>query len=301
MKRSVKAALLVLGTAAMMSTGCVSTLAVRAMQPARVNFGAAKQLVIVQSEGRRSAREELITEIQNQARGGGHWVTTDRTEEGITLKAVGRNVQVAGAPTTQSADEVWMRIDVLEWSAYPDSRMEPIYERNKKTGEQVQVGEREVRFVRGKVLLAVTAANAQGRALLAETEYEADAEGSSEDDARIAAGKRAVAKFLYDITPVPVVRQVRLDEDDKGQEKILKLAKDGNLTAAIAEMRAYLQANPNNAIAQYNLAVFLDAAGDYDEALEMVNAALRNSTKDYYASMRGTVQKHIADAQALNQ
>lgn len=302
MKRGLKAALVVLSGAAMvMSTGCVSTLAVRAMQPARVNFGAAKQLVVIQSEGRRSAREELIAEVQKQARGGGHFTATDRSEEGITMKAAGRNVNLAGAAAPQGADEIWVRIDVLEWDANRDSREEPIFETDKKTGERVQVGTREVKFIKGKALIAVTASNAAGKALLAETEYESSAEGETEEEARVLAGKKAIAQFLGDITPLPVVRQVRLDEDDKGQEKILKIAKDGNINAAISEMRAYLAANPGNPSAQYNLAVFLDAAGSYGEALDMYNAALRGSTKDYYAAMKAECQKRNDDAMALSQ
>lgn len=301
MVRTVKSALL-LACAAVLSTGCHAALNVRAMQPAKYNFGAAKELHIVQSEGRRSAREELISHLIKTARSTNHWTVTDRTEEGIQLRAAGRTANITGAREPQSRDQVWARIDVLEWATEKDTRTQPA--KTDAKGEVVEPA-REVKILRGKALIAVTAATASGRAILAEKEFQGvwqvDLDRASEDEVRINAAREAIQKLLAEITPTPVVRAVRLDEDDKGQQHILKLAKDGNLGAAIAEMKAYLQQNPTSAAAHYNFGVFLDASGSYQEAVEAYNKALQNSTKDYYAEAKAGAQKRLDDELALGQ
>lgn len=301
MMRTVKSALL-LACAAVLSTGCHAALNVKAMQPAKYNFGAAKQLQVVQSEGRRSAREELIAALQKQGRSTGHWQVEDRTEEGIMMRAAGRTANVTGAKEPQSKDQVWVRIDVLEWATEKDTRTQPA--KTDAKGNVVEP-EREIKTLKGKALISVTASTASGKAILAEKEYqgviERDRDGASEDEVRISAGREAIQRFLAEITPTPVVRAVRLDEDDKAQEQILKLAKDGNLGAAIAEMKAYVQNNPNNPAALYNLAVFLDASGSYLEAVDTYAKALQNSTKDYYAEAKAGAQKRLDDELALSQ
>lgn len=88
---------------------------------------------------------------------------------------------------------------------------------------------------------------------------------------------------------------------EQGQESIFKLAKDGQINAATAEAQRYLQANPNNAAAQYNLAVLLDASGNYQDALDLLNQAIRNAPKDYDGDMKQTVTKHLADAEAMSE
>src|SRR5204863_313279 len=103
--------------------GCAPTLKVNVLQPAPVNLGAAKKLSVVQSEGRRSAREFVIEELLRGARSGGYFQAADRTEEGISVKVAGRSVQVGGGRGPgQAPDEIGLRIDVLDWSAHQENR-----------------------------------------------------------------------------------------------------------------------------------------------------------------------------------
>jgi hypothetical protein len=164
------------------ATGCGTHLQIRTLQPAQSNFGAARRLSIAQTEGRRSAREAVIAEVQKQARRAGYYQLADRTEEGITMKVAGRSVEVTGAKQPQAADEVFVRIDILEWQASKDTRM--------VTEDGV---EKEIKFIKGKVLLGVTAATAKGRAILAEKEFQAESEGRSDDDAINAAAASRLA------------------------------------------------------------------------------------------------------------
>lgn len=283
----------VVGFALAFGTGCAAKLQIRSTEPAKVNLGAANRISVVQSEGRRSAKEEVIAELISQARSGGHFTAADRTEEGLMVKVAGRNAEIVGATEAQAQDEVLLRVDVLEYTTQKDTKTVT------KTDRQGRKYDEKVDVLKGKVLLAVTAVTATGRAVLAETEYEADVEGKDETSAKAGAVKQAVAMMLADITPKPVTRAVKLDEDDKNQKTIIKVARDGNIAQAIAETRQYLEQNPNNPAAHYNLAVYLDASGQYEEAIEHYNHALAGSTKKFYADAKAACAKRLADQQAL--
>ncbi len=291
----------------LVATGCGPTLLqVHVMEPGEVNFGASRRLSIVETSGRRSAREQLITEIQSQARTAGHWQVTDRTEEGITVKVAGRTVNVTGAKTPQAQDEVFLKFDVIEWQSAPGTKTVEekvsVTKHDPKTGKAYQDTEtrqKTVSTINGKALLGVTASDAHGRALLAETEYEGKGDGASDSAAVAAAARDVVAKFLSNVTPRSVVAQIRVDSDDKAQKPIIEVAKGGNLPRAVEELRAYLGQNPNNPVAQYNLAVFLDASSNYKEALDLYTQASQNSTKAFYAQSKAACAKRLANVEAL--
>lgn len=294
MKKTIHSTLLVAisSLALAMTAGCAAKLQVQSLEPAKYNLGAASRLSVVHTEGRRSAREEVIAELLTQARSAGHFQAQDRTEEGMMVKVAGRNAEIVDAKGPQEADEVYLRVDVIDWNASKDTKTVS----ETRNGKRV---EKEVEIQKGKVLLAVTAVTASGKALLAETEYEATAEGKEESDAIRNAMKLAVRELLADITPKRVTRAVKLDEDDKAQEPIIEVAKNGNLAQAILETRSYLEKNPNSPAAHYNLAVYLDASGQYEEALTHYNHALTGSTKKFYSESKAACAKRLADQQAL--
>ncbi len=281
---------------ALLATGCGSGLRVQAIKPARVNLGAANQLVVVQMEGRRSAQEEVLQKLQEQAREDGYFTTTDRTDSGIMIKAAGRQVRVSGEERPTTPEEIWLRVDVIDWDVDGYTRLEPI-----KDKDGNKTGEREVPSYKGQVLLAVTAANASGKALLAETEFEATWEADNEEEALSEAADLAVARLLDEVTPTWESKAVTLDEDDPAQLPILELAKDGNLGAAVSQMRQYLEQRPRNPAAQYNLAVLLDAQGEYEAAMELYGQAIKNGSKAFYAESRAECARRLANQNAMLQ
>ncbi len=290
-----------------LATGCGPTmLQVHVMEPGEINFGASRRLSIVETSGRRSAREQLIAEIQSQARAAGHWQVTDRTEEGITVKVAGRSVNVTGAKTPQAPDEVFLKFEVIEWQSAPGTKVvdeKYTVTRRDSQGKAYQATEtrqKTVSTITGKALLGVTASDAQGRALLAETEYEGKAEGASDSAAVSAAAQNVVARFLGAVTPRTVLASIRVDADDKAQKPIIEVAKAGNLPRAVEEMRVYLAQNPSNPAAQYNLAVFLDASSQYQEALNYYTQAAQSSTKPYYVQSKAECSKRLANVEALS-
>jgi hypothetical protein len=287
----------ILALAATLAVGCAPSLKVNVLQPARVNLGSAKRLTVVQTEGRKGAREFLVDEVTRQARAGGYFQVADRSDEGIVVKVAGRSVHVvnAGGGPAQGADEIGVRIDVNDWDAEPKTEIV------KGTDSKGNPTEREDKFYEAKIVASLTAFNAAGKAMLAEEEYEVLGRGPDKNQALENAGRSLVSRFLHDITPSYVTKYIRMDDEDKAQKPIIEVAEKGNVPRAITEMEGYVQANPRNAGALYNLAVLLDASGRYDEALGLYTQAISLASKDFYVDMKAECARRLANQQALAQ
>src|SRR4051812_4457531 len=133
--------------------GCVPMVRVNVLQPAPVNLGASKQISIFETSGRRSAREEVANEFVRQARADGYFTLTDRSEEGFTVKVSGQSATVTGGKAPQRADEIALKIDVLNWDAEHEDQAAQYDKKGNVTQEAK-------RIYTGKVLLGVTAFNA---------------------------------------------------------------------------------------------------------------------------------------------
>jgi hypothetical protein len=293
LSRFSRTALLALATT--LAVGCAPSIKVNVLQPARYNLGASKDLAIVQTEGRRAGRDFIIDELIRQARTGGHFKVDDRSDEGIVVKVAGRSVQVVsgGNGAANSPEQIGIRIDVHDWDA--DEKSETVTEKDSK-GNTI---EREVEFYQAKVIVAVTAFNASGKALLAEREYKSTARGDNEDRALKNAGNEVISSLLYDITPRYVTKSIRMDDTDEAQKPIIQVAERGNVPQAVREMESYTQANPNNASALYNLAVLTDASGRYQDALDLYTRAITMASKDFYVDMKSECARRLSDQQAL--
>jgi len=287
----------VMTLSAVFAVGCATTVKVTSIEPGAVNLGAAKSLALLQGEGRRSARETVFQDLMNLARTQGYYQITDRTEEGIKVTVAGRKVTVDGDKKGPQPGEMYLRIDVLNWDARRDTKEKEVTDAAGKTKTITKV------LTTGKASLAVTLFDKDGNAILAEKEYEGRFETEDKDMMEEAviksAGTDAIMRLLKDITPRRVVRNVRLDEDDKAQKPMLEAAEKGNIAEAKADLEKYVAANPNNAAAAYNLGVFIEASGDYDAALAKYDQALKLGTKDYYVKARADCAKRKADAESL--
>ncbi len=273
--------------------GCATTLDVMVSEPAPVNLGAAKRLSVVQSEGRRSAKESVIAMLQANARREGYFQFADRSDEGITLRAVDRQAEIVGGKAPQAGDEVYVRVDVQGWEADSEER-ESKDSKGVVTTSKVNVG---------TVILGVTIGVPSGKAVVNEKEYvgrsEVDAASLDKDAAIVMAAQNAVHALLADITPRTVRKSIRMDDDDEGQKSIIEVAKKGNLQSAVADMQKYADANPTNVVATYNLAVLKDAMGEYVAAIELYNKAAKGSAKAYYDETKAECAARLAAHQAL--
>lgn len=273
--------------------GCGATLSVQAPVPATVNLGAARKLVVIQSEGRRSAREFVIQEAIAQCRSSGHFQAVDRTEDGIELKVSGRTARPQGKGVKQQDDEIFVRIDVVEWGATRDTTT------TNGVDKQGNANTQTVTTLTGRVLLAVTAATSDGKAILAEKEYKGGGVGKDEDAVIQGAARQAVATFLSEVTPSFVEEKIPLDESDGRLESFIAVARKGNIALAIEEMKAYLKTQPDNPVALYNQGAFLDATNRFKEAIDHYTRAIQRSNKPMYVETKAACGRRLAAQEAL--
>jgi hypothetical protein len=301
--RAIRRAFVVAALAAsgLVLAGCATRIPISSMEPAAVPLGAATHLDVLHGEGRRSARETVILGLIRQARVGGYFTVRDRSEDGFEVRLAGRKAHVRGggrrgAPAL--ADEhAGLRVDVVEWYAFRDVKEVT------KADEDGKRYKTTVKTLTGNAVLAITLFDASGYAFLAEREYTGSYEDEKGDiskgEAIDLAAEAAVRQFLADITPRRVRSTVRLDDDDPGQEYIIQTAKAGNTAQAARDARGYLEQHPHNAAAAYNLAVFLDAMGEYEEALEAYDRALSLGNKGFYAPARAGCARRLAAAEGM--
>ena len=277
--------------------GCSPVLKVSRLEPAEVNLGASKQLSIVQIEGRRRVRDEILRGLTSQARKEGYFQVKNRLGEGATLEVKGDTVEVSGgaAAPLLAEDEIGIRIDIKEWEAEAGSE---IVDKTDKDGKVI--GKEKVDFFNGLAVVAVTAVGSDGKAPLLASEYKATARSSSStEEALRHAGIKITSAILSDITPREVMDELTMDDDDEALHPMLVLALKGDIKNARLWMEEYLLDDPDNASAVYNLAVLHDASGDYPKALELYERAISMSAKDYYQEMKGACLRRRAAQQAL--
>ncbi len=275
---------------ALLSSACAPRLYVNVLRPAPVNFGPMKKLGLVESQGRLSAREELVKELTAQVTASGYFSLADRTADGIAVKITGQLVQPSRPPP---ADEVALRVDVGDWNA--DKEVQPTKQKDK----QGNVINKEL--WRSRVSIIVTAFNAAGRTFLVEKEYRASAEHDTDEDAAILdAARQVVTQLLDDVTPTYAQRAIQFDDVEEAQRPIIDRAVQKNdVPGAIEAEKALLAKSPNNAAGVFNLGVLLDSQGLYREALVQYDQAIKLVNKELYGEVRAECQQRLNDAEAL--
>ncbi len=293
-----KTRIALIGLAALLAVGCAPSIKLKVLEPAPVNFGAARRLSFVQGEGNRSARDWMLAELASQVHKAGYFTFADRSGEGFSVAIAGPQVQLYGGRAPQGPDEILLRVDVLQWTAYPEQRTE-----NHTDGKGNAYTTTEM-VLTGRVVLGATAVSPQGAAMLAQQQYVGSRSkagmGVRAEVMLEEAGRAAVAELLRSITPRTVQKSLRLDEDDDAQKPMLELAKAGEIVKATEQLRAYLASHPDSPEANYNLGVFLDVQGRFGEAIDLYTKADELAAKDYYLKAKADCEKRLADVQALS-
>lgn len=273
-----------------LASACAPRLYVNVLQPAPVNLGSAKKLSVYESQGRLSAREELVKELATQAQNAGYFTVTDRTAEGLTVRITGPAVLPSVPP---AADEIGLRIDIAEWNA--DKESQPTREKDKQ-GNPITKD-----LWKSRVKLLVTVFNGAGKAYVVEKEYAATGEDEKDEDASIlAAARDAISRVLEDVTPTYVQKAIQLDDTEEAQRPVIDMARSGDVPKAIELEKQLLAKSPNNAAALFNLAVLMDSQGLYRDALGLYEQAIKLAeTKELYKEMRSECAQRLADAEAL--
>ena len=97
------------------------------------------------------------------------------------------------------------------------------------------------------------------------------------------------------ITPIIVTESVRIDKSDKMQMGFIESANQGMIERAADDLDVFVRHHPNNAVAHYNLAVMLDAIGEYETALEHYDRAMELGGRRWYRHGRAQCARRLAE------
>jgi hypothetical protein len=273
--------------------GCVTPgLTVSAYEPAELLAPrGGDRLVLVDGEGRRSAKQHVAHMLVDGSRGS-FFRAEDRGRSGVKLTLAGATARVEGGEA-RSARELWVRVDVIGWDA------DAIVVRDEDDDGSL----RELPGLRGRADLQFTVANTAGEILLREHEVRGvfERQIDQRDDNELAresviveAAQVAVTTFLNDITPQRRTQFLAFDDGDSGQRHILRNTHD-TLPGLEKRLRRYLTKNTSNAIAHHNLAIVLDAQGRFEEALIEHDRALDIVDREGFFDARSdTVRRRTA-------
>ncbi|QSQ22840.1 tetratricopeptide repeat protein [Pyxidicoccus parkwayensis] len=278
--------------------GCSSGVRVNVLEPARVNVGPAKRLVLVQAEGQSTVQSSIARELELQTRQIGYFAFTDQTYAGARVNVSGEKVELQGDQAVAlKPGEIGLRIDVLGWDADLQRGQLVAMDANGKIGAR-RPSRREL--YAATLILGVTAFNAEGK-VLAQDEYSGRFETARAGFLLRTATEQLVDRMLQDLTPRHVSHFLKLDDGDEAQRAIIQVAEQGELEQAIRQFKGYTEQHPDNAAGWYNLAVLLDASGDYRQAMHHYSRAISLTSKDSYAEMRDACVRRQAMRLAMRE
>jgi hypothetical protein len=298
------------------------SLEARYLVPARSGLSASPRLSLLQVEGVAEVHSYLFEVLSREAREGRVFHVESRIPEGIGLKRNGNRVEfVSSRGAALAPGELGLHIQVLEWRAGMglrgmDIAREPVGPRTMPgvpTDEDREPGtlglEKRMKWYEGRVGIAVTLVDAEGRVLLDGKTYRAYLE-RRQSDLRSAerlpseypaqvlnlVAREVVREFLQDVTPRSEKVRIPLDDEDGKQRPLLEQARNGQLPHAMEQLKAYSESNPGNASALYNLGVMHEASGRIHEALELYDRAIVLAPRSLYTRTRQEAARRLVSS-----
>lgn len=232
-------------------------------------------------------------------RSGGYYQVKDRSEEGIEVNVAGQTASVTGDTQGSLSNEMYMRIDVLEWDYDQNQNVKQVKDKDGNTVTKTVI------VSSGEVVLAVTICPPKGGpTVIAEREYvgkfTTEKEGFSEATVMQKASQNVVNQLVNDISPRTKQEHVRIDDSDPNQEGVIAAIEDGQYAQAQQWLIDYTNQNPQRASAWYNLALVTDAMGDYQTALTYYDKAIGLGGLDFYIEARAGCAKRLSQSEALS-
>lgn len=270
--------------------GCTTYVRVRTVVPAPFNFGLAKELVLIQATGRQRFRERVLEELASQSSSSGWWNYQDKRDQGIQLQLGREKAFLRPEGRSPRHDQVYIRLDFHKLKAKTRTKMVLV-----KDGDiEKKVPERRVI---GKVVFSVTSIDGKGRMLFKEREFLGAAVITGPDskhrEAKLAAIAQGIKHFLKEITPSFRFENVRIDDSKEDLKFVVKYIKEGDFPTALKRLRVWRKRAPSRADVHYNLAVVIEAMGNYTDALKSYDNAIKHGGKPYYSFYRDRCARRL--------
>lgn len=277
---------------ALSSSACLH-MNIRTIRPAPHDLGPVDQVVLVQGQGREDALQVAGMELLNQVSSRGFFGVRDARHENLRMLTGRNSTTLKPAPNVEEASRnVYVRLDIVEWSASPTVATRTFENEDGEVVTQVSP------VLRGRAVIRATILAADGQTLLMAQTFT----GGADTDVTVPpppaaeiAGRNAVAALVNLITPIIVTESVRIDKSDKQQMGFIETANQGLIEQAATDLDNFVRHHPNNAVAHYNLAVMLDAIGEYEQALEHYDRAMELGGRRWYGEGRAQCARRLAE------
>ena len=284
------------------STGCTTYMNIRTLRPAAYNLYPVRQLVLVQGAGRDKSLQIAASELTRQTARRGYFAVEDARGQRLRIRTSrSRGTELVPAPDPNRV-AAYIQINVLESSTTPAmvSRNTTVKLEDGSTVTRTTL----VAVLRGTARIDVTLLAADGKTLIMHREFT----GGSEMDVTLPpppaaadALRHAVEAVLATITPRVVTSSVKLDRRDKATLPFIELSRAGNIQGAADGLEQYVREHPNSAPGYYNLAVMLDALGQYNIALRHYDRAITLGGRRWYRDGRLSCARRLAERERLQQ
>lgn len=274
------------------SSGCRTTfMNIRTLQPAAHSLHPVQELVLIKGKGHRSQQQVVASELIGQS---SYFRIQDARGQGVRISGQGQDAQIVPAPAPDQA-AAYVQINIEEWSAGVAvvARDVRIALQGGAPVPSGQIGPK----VRGVARLAVRVLGPDGKTVLLRREFA----GASEMPVTIppppaaqVAARAAIAQFLDLVTPTFAHSSVKLDRKDKDTLPFVELARADNIEGAADGLEQYVRQHPRSSAGHYNLAVMLDALGEYEAALNHYDKAIVLGGESWYRRGRISCAQRLA-------
>ncbi|MFW5893510.1 MAG: tetratricopeptide repeat protein [Verrucomicrobiota bacterium] len=261
-----------LSVAALVSFGCATYVRDTAWTPAVYSFGPANRFLLAELRGKAVHRDRFQDALRHQVRKSDWWQFEDRRQAGDRL-------------AQPKMGEICVQILIYEINV--DETYEP---KVKAENGQESAAVNITSGWKGLVSFAATVRGHRENSVMHDREYTARGEAENtegaEDRLKEKLLQEAIQDFLEDITPREKTRLLRIDDEREDMKPIAELIRDRNYHSALETLQEMLQLHPQRPDLLYNIGTVLQGMGQYAEALDYYNQAIRSGPKDYYRETR---------------
>lgn len=266
--------------------GCATHIRDTGWTPAAYSFGAANRLALTQLSGKVKWRDPFLDALRREVQQTKWWQFEDRR----------------GADSNKDEPETGeVRVQIQIYDLDLDKRYDPklVPAKDKAPSDLELAAKWE-----GRVTFAVTAVDPDGREIMRDREYTAteDAEDvvGAGDRLKQQLLREAIGTFLDDITPREEPRLLRVDEKSDDMKPVAELIRERRYHSAREALEKMRRVQPHRPDVLYNIGVVHQGMGEYDEALDFYNRAIRNGPKDYYHQTRDHCIDRLEAIEELN-
>lgn len=261
--------------------GCATSM--QAWQPGAVKTRGAFEMLQLDGEGQGKEREVIFQTLKKQIGENPYFSLVDFTKSGVFMDFHEEGVWVRNEQLPLTRDQIYLQVDVVDWRV----RTVPAKGGSARLPQYV-----------GIVGITVTLVDNDGRILLDERPYTAEAQVEKEEEldrVRALAAQRVVAQFIEDIQPRVVERPIRFDESLSEHDEAIEYAETGRLKIAGVLLRAQWQQHPENPTCIFNLAVIRDLLGDPEEALFLLDGLPADYRTNEVAEFRNQLRSRASE------